>query len=68
MCDDVTNNAACDYDGGDCCGDSVNEQVAEHLNPETFNPRFSTINFSVFNPRLFNLRLFNPRLFNLILS
>ena len=26
MCDDLTNNDACDYDGGDCCGDSVNEQ------------------------------------------
>ena len=23
-CDDLTNNAGCDYDGGDCCGDSVN--------------------------------------------
>ena len=25
MCDDQTNNDACEYDGGDCCGDSVNE-------------------------------------------
>ena len=23
-CDDVTNNMACNYDGGDCCGDNVN--------------------------------------------
>ena len=20
FCDDITNNLACDYDGGDCCG------------------------------------------------
>ena len=26
MCDDLTNNDACEYDGGDCCGDSVNDQ------------------------------------------
>ena len=23
-CDDENNNAGCDYDGGDCCGDDVN--------------------------------------------
>ena len=23
-CDDENNNAGCEYDGGDCCGDSVN--------------------------------------------
>ena len=22
-CDDENNNAACDWDGGDCCGDDV---------------------------------------------
>ena len=25
-CDDVTNNAECNYDGGDCCGDNVNTE------------------------------------------
>ena len=25
-CDDITNNMACNYDGGDCCGDNVNTQ------------------------------------------
>ena len=25
-CDDETNNADCNFDGGDCCGDSVNTQ------------------------------------------
>ena len=25
-CDDVTNNAECNYDGGDCCLDPVNTQ------------------------------------------
>ena len=39
MCDDATNNAACEYDGGDCCGDSVNGQVAGHFYPRLFNPR-----------------------------
>ena len=25
-CDDETNIAACDWDGGDCCGDNVNTE------------------------------------------
>ena len=25
-CDDVTNNQDCQWDGGDCCGNSVNTQ------------------------------------------
>ena len=41
MCDDLTNNDACDYDGGDCCGDSVNEQYCNectcHETGETAN-------------------------------
>ena len=24
LCDDVNNNEACSYDGGDCCGVNVN--------------------------------------------
>ena len=39
VCDDVTNNAACEYDGGDCCGETVNGQVAGHFYPRLFNPR-----------------------------
>ena len=27
FCDDENNNAACDFDGGDCCGDNVNMAV-----------------------------------------
>ena len=23
FCDDINNNKACDYDGGDCCGENV---------------------------------------------
>ena len=26
-CDDETNIAACDWDGGDCCGDNVNTEA-----------------------------------------
>ena len=26
MCDDVNNNEACFFDGGDCCGSNVNTQ------------------------------------------
>ena len=37
VCDDVTNNAACEYDGGDCCGETVNGQVAGHFYPRLFN-------------------------------
>ena len=25
-CDDVNNNAGCDFDGGDCCGDNVDKR------------------------------------------
>ena len=25
-CDDVTNNQYCNYDGGDCCGATINTQ------------------------------------------
>ena len=25
FCDDLNNNEACDYDGGDCCGSNVNK-------------------------------------------
>ena len=25
-CDDINNNLACTYDGGDCCGSNVNTQ------------------------------------------
>ena len=37
FCDDDTNNAACEYDGGDCCGDSVNVQVAGYFYPQITN-------------------------------
>ena len=37
VCDDATNNAACEYDGGDCCGETVNGQVAGHFYPRLFN-------------------------------
>ena len=26
FCDDINNNLACDYDGGDCCGSDVKTQ------------------------------------------
>ena len=26
LCDDINNNLACNYDGGDCCGSNVNTQ------------------------------------------
>ena len=26
FCDDLTNNEACNFDGGDCCGPDVNRQ------------------------------------------
>ena len=25
-CDDETNNAGCNFDGGDCCGENINTQ------------------------------------------
>ena len=36
FCDDENNNAGCEWDGGDCCGDNVNTQycsVCECLDP-----------------------------------
>ena len=27
VCDDENNNAECQYDGGDCCGDNVDTSV-----------------------------------------
>ena len=35
-CDDENNNAGCEWDGGDCCGDNVNTQycsACECLDP-----------------------------------
>ena len=35
-CDDENNNAGCDWDGGDCCGDNVDKQyctACECLDP-----------------------------------
>ena len=36
FCDDDNNNQKCEYDGGDCCGDNVNEQycsICQCLDP-----------------------------------
>ena len=36
FCDDENNNAGCEWDGGDCCGDDVNTQycsACECLDP-----------------------------------
>ena len=44
MCDDSTNNDACGYDGGDCCGNSVNDQYCNecicHESGDTSNTNY----------------------------
>ena len=39
-CDDMNNVASCDYDGGDCCGDSVVTTYCETC--ECLDPAFAT--------------------------
>merc|ERR1712012_205349 len=39
-CDDINNVASCDYDGGDCCGDSVVTTYCETC--ECLDPAFAT--------------------------
>ena len=44
-CDDENNNAGCDYDGGDCCGDEINTSycfVCECFEGSTAAPTTST--------------------------
>ena len=39
FCDDKTNNLDCNYDGGDCCLDSINTvycEICQCINAETF--------------------------------
>ena len=51
MCDDLTNNDACEYDGGDCCGDSVNAQYCNecicHESGETANTNNCPVNIQL---------------------
>ena len=39
-CDDVNNNANCEYDGGDCCGDNVDTKYCTQC--QCLDPAFST--------------------------
>ena len=39
-CDDESNNADCEYDGGDCCGDNVNTTFCSQC--QCLDPAFST--------------------------
>ena len=41
-CDDVTNNAICDYDGGDCCGTNINTCCCTQC--QCLDPTFTTTN------------------------
>ena len=51
MCDDSTNNDACEYDGGDCCGNSVNDQYCSecicHESGDTSNANLCPENLQV---------------------
>ena len=39
-CDDVNNNAECNYDGGDCCGTNVDTTYCTHC--QCLDPNFTT--------------------------
>ena len=40
-CDDTTNTAECNYDGGDCCGISVNDQYCSECTCHNSNVSIS---------------------------
>ena len=40
FCDDENNNANCEYDGGDCCGDNVDTSYCTQC--QCLDPDFST--------------------------
>ena len=45
VCDDMNNNADCDYDGGDCCGDFVDKshcRLCQCLDPTHTTPSTTT--------------------------
>ena len=58
-CDDENNNAGCDWDGGDCCGDNVDTYFCNKC--ECLDPQYSGMFVYLFAALQLHLKAVNKR-------